>query len=173
MGDLQILLYGSLNSSQKRNFQEGLQQWKALYLTKNRNISQTARWFKREYAAALAHRNHYCRLYQREWCSRSLAPLRNTHYHCKIVSYPQAVHAKVDNKKMDLTGFGKLKTLYSVRANRLCRPLQIASSDKFNFLVMNFASNCRWDDKKHPLPDFPTSSSISFIFIWYFISVFF
>ena len=79
-------------------------------------------WFSAACAAAIVHRNHSFRLYQREKSSDSKVKFRQASNHCKRVleaaklAYANKTKESITSQKL---GFGKLLIVFSTKVNLL------------------------------------------------------
>ena len=128
-------------------------------------------WFTPECAAAIAHRNHFFHLYQKNRRVDTQAKFRTTRNHCKrVIRNPQSGYAKsirdqVRNQKIGSRQFRKItnKVLNQGKSSipnlLVDNSIVTSSADKANIFASLFAKNSTLDDLGQSPPDFPLVTS--------------
>ena len=113
-------------------------------------------WFSAACAAAIVHRNHFFRLYQKDKSSASKVKFRQASNQCKIV-HEAAKLEYVNKKKSPL-----LPRNLAQIATSVLNDLEVLSSacDKAKLLAENFSKNSSLDDSGISLPVFPSRTNL-------------
>ena len=123
-------------------------------------------WFSAACAAAIVHRNHFFRLYQREKSSDSKVKFRQASNRCKRVL--EAAKLTYANKIKESITSQKLGSLNSVlnKGKSAIPPLfngpevLSSASDKAKLFAENFSLNSNIDDSGVSLPVFPSRTNL-------------
>ena len=132
-------------------------------------------WYTPACAAAIAHRNHFFKLYHQSGSLDSKRRFQKARNHCKRVledakqQYANSVADSIASQRLGSRDFWRIANSVLNRSRSSVPPLfngpEVLTSpqDKANLFGNNFASNSTLDDDGHPLPDFPlrTDSVIS------------
>ena len=131
-------------------------------------------WFTPGCAAAIAHRNHYFRLYNANRCPETRAAFRQSSNRCSRIlreakeSYKSAVKQKVEEETLGSKEFWKI-TNKILNRGKSSIPVLIngpeilpSAVDKSSLFGKLFSQNSNLDDSNIPLPNFPlrTASSL-------------
>ena len=122
-------------------------------------------------AAAIVHRNHFFRLYQREKSSDSKVKFRQASNHCKRVlkasklTYANKTKESITSQKLASRDFWRIansvlnkgKCAISPLFNRL--KVLSSASDKAKLFAENFSLNSNLDDSDVSLPFFPSRTN--------------
>ena len=128
-------------------------------------------WFSAACAAAIVHRNHFCRLYRQDKSSDSKAKFRQASNCCKRVLEATKV-AKADKTKEYITSqklgccdFWSIANSVLNKGKSAIPPLfnvpevLSSASDKAKFFAENFSKNSNLDDSGISLPIFPSRTN--------------
>ena len=117
-------------------------------------------------AAAIVHRNHFFRLYQRNISSESKVKIRQASNCCKtVLEVAKLTHANktkesITSQNLVLSTFGKLLIVFSTKVNLLYLLHSSSASDKAKFFAKNVFKNSSLDDSVISLPVFPSRTNL-------------
>ena len=134
--------------------------------------SHSSPWFSAACAAAIVHRNHFFRLYQKEKSSDSKVKFRQASNRCKRVleaaklAYPNKTKEPITSQKLGSHDFwriansvlNKCKSAIPPLSNRL--EVLSSASDKAKLFAENFSLNSNLDDSGVSLPVFPSRTNL-------------
>ena len=115
-------------------------------------------WFSAACAAAIVHRNHFFRLYQREKSSDSKVKFRQASNRCKRVfeaaklAYANKTKETITSQKLDSWDFWKIASSVLNQPKSAIRPIfnrpevLSSASDKTKLFSKNFSKNSNLDD---------------------------
>ena len=145
-------------------FKEGLAPWRKSY--KYQVKPHSSPWFSAAYAAAIVHRNHFFRLYQREKSSDSKGKFRQASNRCKRVleaaklAYANKTKESITSQKLGSRDFWRIANSVLNKGKSAIRPLFIgpevlsSASDKAKLFSENFFLNSNLEDSGVSLPVF-------------------
>ena len=125
-------------------------------------------WFSAACAAAIAHRNHFFRLYQQNKSSESKVKFRQASNCCKRVleaaklAYATKAKDSITSKKLGSRDFWRITNSVLDQGNSAIPPLfngpevLPSASDKAKLFAKNFSKNSNLDDSGISLPVFPS-----------------
>lgn len=131
-------------------------------------------WFTPACAAAIAHRNHYFNLYQRNKSDAYKTLFRQASNRCKRVIeqakllYTERTRDQISSQKLGTRDFWRIANSVLKRDKSSIPPLfngpevLTLASDKAKLFGEQFAKNSTLNDKDCPLPNFPKRTNISF-----------
>ena len=134
--------------------------------------SHSSPWFSVACAAAIVHRNHFFRLYQREGSSDSKVKFRQASNCCKRVletaKLASANKAKesISSQKLGSRDFWRIANSVLNKGKSAIPPLfngpevLSSASDKAKLFAENFSLNSNLDDSGVSLPDFPSRTNL-------------
>ena len=130
--------------------------------------SHSSPWFSVACAAAIVHRNHFFRLYQREKSSDSKLKLRQASNRCKRVleaaklAYDNKTKECITSQKLGSRNFWRIANSVLNKGKSAIPPLfngpevLSSASDKAKLFAENFSLNCNLDDSGLSLLVFPS-----------------
>ena len=133
---------------------------------------QSSPWFSAACAAAIVHKNHFFRLYQKNKSSESKVKLRQASNHCKrIFEDAKLTYANTTKESITSQKLGSLEFLWIANSvlNKvksaivpLFKGLEVLSSasDKANMFPENFSKNSNLDDSGISKPVFPSITNL-------------
>ena len=139
---------------------------------KFQSLPNSSPWFSPACAAAIAHRNHFYKLYHNEANPENTRLFRQARNHCKNVlksaklEYAQRTKARISEQKIGSRDFWRI---YKRVLNKGASPIpplfngpEVLSSapDKAELFAKIFATNSNIKDDGVPLPDFDTRTDI-------------
>ena len=129
-------------------------------------------WFSAACAAAIVHRNHFFRLYQREKSSDSKVKLRQASNQCKRaledakLACANKTKESITSQKLGSRGFWRIANSVLNKGNSAIPPLfsglevLSSASDKVKLFAENFSLNSNLDDSGISLPVFPSRTNL-------------
>ena len=129
-------------------------------------------WFSAVCAAAIVHRNHFFRLYQREKSSDSKVKFRQASNRCKRVleaaklAYANKTKESITSQKLGSRDFWRIANSVLNKGKSAIPPLfnmsevLSSASDKAKFFAENFSLNSNLDDSGVSLPVFPSRTNL-------------
>ena len=129
-------------------------------------------WFSAACAAAIVHRNHLFRLYQRQKSSDSQVKFRQASNHCKRVleaaklAYANKTKESITSQKLGSRDFWRITNSVLNKGKSAIPPLfnglevLSSASDKAKFFDENFSLNSNLDDSGISLPVFPSITNL-------------
>ena len=129
-------------------------------------------WFSASCAAAIVHRNHFFRLYQREKSSDSKVKFRQASHPCKRVleaaqlAYANKTKASFTSQKLGSLQFCLIANSIINKGKSAIPPLfngpevLSSASDKAKLFAENFSMNSNHDDSGISLPVFPSRTNL-------------
>ena len=129
-------------------------------------------WFSAACAAAIGHRNHFFRLYQREKSSDSKLKFKQASNRCKrVVEAAKLAHANktkesITSQKLGSRDFWRIANSVLNKGKSAIPPLFNApevlssASDKARLFAENFSLNCNLDNSGISLPVFPSRTNL-------------
>ena len=129
-------------------------------------------WFSAACAAAIVHRNHFFRFYQREKSSDSKAKFRQASNHCKRVleaaklTYANKTKQSITSQKLGSCDFWQIANSVLNKCKSALPPLfngpevLSSASDKAKLFAENFSMNSNLDDSGISLPVFPSRTNL-------------
>ena len=134
--------------------------------------SHSSPWFSAACAAAIFHRNHFFRLYQREKSSDSKVKFRQASNRCKRVleaaklAYANKTKESITSQKLGSCDFWRIANSNLNKGKSAIPPLfngpEVLSSgsDKAKLFAENFSLNSNFDDSGGSLPVFPSRTNL-------------
>ena len=134
--------------------------------------SHSSPWFSAACAAAIVHRNHFFRLYQREKSSDSKVKFRQTSNHCKRVleaaklAYANKTKESITFQKLGSRDFWRIVNSVLNKGKSAIPPLfngpevLSSASDKAKLFAENFSLNSNLDDSGVSFPVFPSRTNL-------------
>ena len=134
--------------------------------------SHSSPWFSAACAAAIVHRNHFFRLYQREKSSDSKVKFRQASNRCKRVleaaklAYANKTKEFITSQKLGSRDFWRIANSVLSKGKSAIPPLfngpEVLSSgsDKAKLFAENFSLNSNLDDSGVSLPVFPSRTNM-------------
>ena len=133
-------------------------------------------WFSAACAAAIVHRNHFFRFYQREKSSHSKVKFRQAGNHCKGVlesaklAYAHKTKESITSQKLGSHDFWRIANSILNKGKSaipLFNGLEVLSSasDKAKLFAENFSLNSNLDDLGVSLPLFPSRTNLKLLII--------
>ena len=134
--------------------------------------SHSSPWFSAACAAAIVHRNHFFRLYQREKSSDSKVKFRQASNHCKRVleaaklAYANKTKESITSQKLGSRDFWQIANSVLNKGKSAIPPLfngpevLSSASDKAKLFAENFSLNSNLDDSGVSLPVFPSRTNL-------------
>ena len=125
-------------------------------------------WFSAACAAAIAHRNHFFRLYQKGKSSDSKVKSRQASNHCKKVleadksAYANKTKESINSQEIGCRDFWQIANSVLIKDKSAIPPLfkglevLSSASDKAKLFAENFSKNSNLDDSAVSLPVFPS-----------------
>ena len=129
-------------------------------------------WFSAACAAAIVHRNHFFRLYQREKSSDSKVKFRQASNRCKRVleaaklAYAYKTKESITSQKLGSHDFWQIANSVLNKGKSVIPPLfngpevLSSASDKAELFAKNFSLNSHLDDSGISLPVFPCRTNL-------------
>ena len=129
-------------------------------------------WFSAACAAAIVHRNHFFRLYQREKSSDSKVKFRQASNHCKRVleaaklAYANKTKESITSQKLGSPDFWQIANSVLNKGKSAIPPLfngpevLSSASDKAKSFAENFSLNSNLDHSGISLPVFPSRTNL-------------
>ena len=129
-------------------------------------------WFSAACAAAIVHRNHFFRLYQREKSSDSKVKFRQASNRCKRVldaaklAYANKTKESITSQKLGSCDFWRIANSVLNKGKSALPPLfnspevLSSASDKAELFSENFSTNSNLDDSGISLPVFPSRTNL-------------
>ena len=129
-------------------------------------------WFSAACAAAIVHRNHFFRLYQREKSSDSKEKFRQASNRCKRVleaaklAYANKTKESITSQKLGSRDFWRIANSVLNKGKSAIPPLfnglevLSSASDKAKLFAENFSLNSNLDDLGVSLPVFPSRTNL-------------
>ena len=129
-------------------------------------------WFLAACAAAIAHRNHFLRLYQQNKSSESKVKFRQASNCCKRVletaKLADATKTKesITSQKLGSRDFWEIANSVLKKGKSVIPPLYNglevlpSASDKAKLFALNFSNNSNFDDSGISLPVFPSRTNL-------------
>ena len=123
-------------------------------------------WFSPACAAAIAHRNHFYKVFQREKSADSKCRFRHAANECKRVidsaktQYVQQTQERIAAQKIGSRDFWRIYNNITNKGKSNIPPLingpevLTTSKDKAEHFAQKFSRNSTLDDSGHPLPEF-------------------
>ena len=134
--------------------------------------SHSSPWFSAACAAAIVHRNHFFRLYQREKSSDSKVKFRHASNRCKRIleaaklAYANKTKESITSQKLGSRDFWRIANSVLNKGKSAIPPLFNGSevlssaSDKAKLFAENFSLNSNLDDSGDSLPVFPSRTNL-------------
>ena len=130
--------------------------------------SHSSPWFSAACAAAIVHRNHFFRLYQREKSSDSKVKFRQASNRCKRVleAAKLAYEESITSQKLGSRDFWRIANSVLNKGKSAIPPIfngpevLSSASDKAKFYAENFSLNSNLDDSGVSLPVFPSRTNL-------------
>ena len=131
--------------------------------------SHSSPWFSAACVAAIVHRNHFFRLYQREKSSDSKVKFRQASNRCKMVlEGPKLAYANktITSQKLGSLDFWRIANSVLNKGKSAIPPLfngpevLSSASDKAKLFAENFSLNSNLDDSGISLPVFPSRTNL-------------
>ena len=134
--------------------------------------SHSSPWFSAACAAAIVHRNHFFRLYQREKSSDSKVQFRQASNRCKRVlegaklAYANKTKESITSQKLGCRDFWRIANSVLNKGKSAIPPLfngpevLSSASDKAKLFAENFSLNSNLDDSGVSLPVFPSRTNL-------------
>ena len=134
--------------------------------------SRSSPWFSAACAAAIVHRNHFFRLYQREKFSDSKVKFRQGSNRCKRVleaaklAYANKTKESITSQKLGSRDFWRIANSVLNKGKSAIPPLfngpevLSSASDKAKLFAENFSLNSNLDDLGVSLPVFPSRTNL-------------
>ena len=134
--------------------------------------SHSSPWFSAACAAAIVHRNHFFRLYQREKSSDSKVKFRQASNRCKRVleaaklAYANKTKESITSQKFGSRDFWRIANSVLNKGKSAIPPLfngpdvLSSASDKGKLFAENFSLNSNLDDSGVSLPVFPSRTNL-------------
>ena len=134
--------------------------------------SHSSPWFSAACAAAIVHRNHFFRLYQREKSSDSKVKFRQASNHCKRVleaaklAYANKTKESITSQKLGSRDFWQIANSVLNKGKSATPPLfnrpevLSSASDKAKLFAENFTLNSNLDDLGVSLPVFSSRTNL-------------
>ena len=129
-------------------------------------------WFSAVCAAAIAPRNHFFHLYQKDKSSASKVNFRQVSNHCKRVleaaklAYATKTKDSITSQKLGSHEFWRIANCVLNRGKSVISPLfnglevLSSASDKAKLFAENFSNNSNLDDSGISLPVFPSRTNL-------------
>ena len=129
-------------------------------------------WFSAACAAAIVHRNHFFRLYQKNNSYESNVKFRQASNHCKRVleaaklAYATKTKESITSQKLGSRNFWQIANSVLNKGKSAIPPLinepemLSSASDKAKLLAKNFSKNSNLDDSGISLPVFPSRTNL-------------
>ena len=129
-------------------------------------------WFSAACAAAIVHRNHFFRLYQRQKSSNSKVKFRQASNHCKRVldatklAYANKTKESITSQKLGSRDFWRIANSVLSKGKSAIPPLfnglevLSSASDKAKLFAANFSMNSNRDDSGISLLVFPSRTNL-------------
>ena len=123
-------------------------------------------WFSPACAAAIAHRNHYYKVFQREQSADSKRQFRQAANQCKRIiesaksHYVMQTQERIASQKIGSRDFWRIYNNVTNKGKSNIPPLingpevLTTSKDKAEHFAQKFSKNSTLDDTGHPLPEF-------------------
>ena len=130
-------------------------------------------WFSAACAAAIVHRNHFFRLYQREKSSDSKVKFRQASNHCKRLleaaklPYANKTKESITSQKRGSLDFWRIANSVLNKGKSAIPPLfngpkvLSSASDKAKLFAENFSLNSNLNDSGVSLPVFPSKTNLN------------
>ena len=134
--------------------------------------SHSSAWFSAACAAAIVHRNHFFRFYQREKSSDSKVKFRQASNRCKRVleaaklAYANKIKESITSRKIGSHDFWRIANSVLNKGKSAIPPpfngpeLLSSASDKAKLFAENFSLNSNLDDSGVSLPVFPSRTNL-------------
>ena len=134
--------------------------------------SHSSPWFSAACAAAIVHRNHFFRLYQREKSSDFKVKFRQASNRCKRVleaaklAYANKTKESITSQKLGSRDFWRIVNSVLNKGKPAIPPLfngpevLSSASDKAKLFAENFSLNSNLDDSGVSLPVFPSKTNL-------------
>ena len=134
--------------------------------------SHSSPWFSAACAAAIVHRNHFFRLYQREKSSDSTVKFRHASNRCKSVleaaklTYANKTKESITSQKLGSRDFLRIANSVLNKGKSAIPPLfngpevLSSASDKAKLFAENFSLNSNLNDSGVSLPVFPSRTNL-------------
>ena len=134
--------------------------------------SHSSPWFSAACPAAIVHRNHFFRLYQREKSSDSKVKFRQASNRCKRVleaaklAYANKTKDSITSQKLGSRDFWRIANSVLNKGKSAIPPLLngpevlSSASDKEKLFAENFSMNSNLDDSGISLPVFPSRTNL-------------
>ena len=134
--------------------------------------SNSSPWFSAACAAAIVHRNHFFRLYQREKSSDSKVKFRHASKRCKRVleaaklAYANKTKESITSQKLGSRDFWRIANSVLNKGKSAIPSLfngpevLCSASDKAKLFAENFSLNYNLDDSGVSLPVFPSRTNL-------------
>ena len=134
--------------------------------------SHSSPWFSAACAAAIVHRNHFFRLYQRGKSSDSKVKFRQASNRCKRVleaaklAYANKTKESITSQKLGSRDFWRIANSVLNKGKSAIPPLfngpevLSSASDKAKLFAENFSLNSNLDDSGVSLPVFPSRTNL-------------
>ena len=132
----------------------------------------SSRWFSAACAAAIAHRNLFVRLYQKNKSAESEVKVRQARNYCKRVlklTYATKTKESITSQKLGSSYFWRIANSVPNKGKSAIHPLfnrpevLSSASDKANLFAQNFSNNSNFDDSGISLPVFPSSTYLKLL----------
>ena len=129
-------------------------------------------WFSAACAAAIVHRNHFFRLYQKDKSSDFKVKFRQASNHCKRVleaaklAYANKTKESITSQKLGSRDFWRIANSVLNKGKSAIPPLfngpevLSSASDKAKLFAENFSLNFNLDDSGVSLPVFPSRTNL-------------
>ena len=122
-------------------------------------------WFSATCAAAIVHRNHFFRLYQKDKSSESKVEFRQASNRCKL-AYANKTKESITSQKLDSGDFWRLANSALNKGKYAIPPLfngpevLFSASGKAKLFAENFFKTSNLDDSSISLPVFPSRTNL-------------
>ena len=129
-------------------------------------------WFSAACAAAIVHRNHFFRLYQKDKSSASKVKFRQTSNHCKRVveaaklSYANKTKESITSQRLGSRDFWRIANSVLNKGKSVIPPLfngpkvLSSASDEAKLFAESFSKNSNLDDSCISLPVIPSRTNL-------------
>ena len=132
-------------------------------------------WFSAACAAAIVHRNHFFRLYQKDKSSDSKVNFREASNRCKRLleavklAYANKTKESITSQKLGSRDFWRIANSVLIKGKSAIPPLfngpemLSSASDKAKLFDENFSKNSNLDDSGISLPVFPSRTNLKLL----------
>ena len=129
--------------------------------------SHSSPWFSAACAAAIVHRNHFFRLYQKKKSSDSKVSFRQASNHCKrVLEAANKTKESITSQKLGSCDFWQIANSVLNKGRSAIPPLfnclkvLSSGSDTAKLFVENFSKDSKLDDSGISLPVFPSRTNL-------------